>query len=116
MVGELRCLKVRALVTSGSPVSLAPEEGLPELPACCNSAACGHPWSCPEWEKGNVRNHHCQVLLINILWLFIVSNRKTEKSVTYLWPPSPILFAEQVFTSDEVLPRALPEGVVTLGP
>lgn len=72
--------------TYGSLVNLAPEEGLPELTGCCNSATLGHPWSCHVWEKGNVKmlllsihTHHCQGFLANILLLFIVSHRKLEK-------------------------------------
>lgn len=39
-----------------------------------------------------VHNCHCQVFCVNILWLFIVSDRKAENGVTCLWPPSPNLF------------------------
>lgn len=54
-----------------------------------------------------IHRDHCQVVLVNFLWLLVVLVRRAEKVASHLWPPSQNLSKWQVLTNVETQYKAM---------
>lgn len=46
---------------------------------------------------------------------FLVSAAGAEKGIMGWWPPSPNLLKRQMFTNEDILPKAVPKGMLQVG-
>lgn len=46
---------------------------------------------------------------------FLVSAAGAEKGIMGWWPPSPNLLKRQMFTNEDILPKAVPKGILQVG-